>query len=98
MRGHDKRHRENGVQRISWKRSDEKSTREVHSSPSRDIPFHKPMLIQSNVPPVLGVADFETDTFEMLAGGPHSQALSRPLFQKLLAKTAPLPCPPRHLC
>lgn len=88
-------------------------------SPSRDIPFNKLVLAQTNVRrikagvsiedlaasiarrgliqgihvrPVLDADGRETGMFEVPAGGRRYRALEMLVKQKLLAKTAPVPC------
>ncbi|GHC39948.1 hypothetical protein GCM10007291_47190 [Gemmobacter nanjingensis] len=96
-----------------------KVAQNITLSPSRDIPFNKLVLSQSNVRrikagvsveelaediarrgllqslnvrPVVDADGVETGMFEIPAGGRRFQGLSLLVKQKLLPKTAPIPC------
>lgn len=62
------------------------AVQKITLSPSRDIPFNKLLLSQSNVRPV------KAGMFEIPAGGRRYRALELLVKQKRLAKTAPVPC------
>lgn len=85
-----------------------KAVQKITLSPSRDIPFEKLVLSQSNVRrvkagvsaeelaedirPVLDADGVETGMFEIPAGGRRFQALSLLVKQKRLAKSVAIPC------